>query len=753
MQSLSMKSRAKRINGNTLSAKLQKASRLFEKGKLTNAKRNYLQVLKHDPTNADLLQILGLIENELGNYDRAERYLRGAINSDPKCVSRYIHIGQFYIDQHQPEKALGFLNESIAAGGDIPDLFCLAGDAHMLLQSPKEAMRWYLKAINRAPEHLLAYTKLASCYRSLNMFDKAFKCYQKALHISPNNVTALHNLGHIYKKMGALNEAIEYYRKALANDPECADIYISLGDTLRLQRRFAAAHEMHEKALRLAPDNHLVHYHIGLNLIEQGLIAESKPRLKQALALNPDFKPAKIHYLLSLPIVYANQNEIIGYRKEYEKGIDALIADWELSRLHDPRLHLEGLTAWNNFYLPYQGDNVLRSQEKTGGYFESVMRANYPDKSTTRKTISLGNRKKIRVGYVSESMFNHTVGKLFIGWVEQADPSVFDIYCYHTHPRVDQMTERYKAAHCTFRQNSIGIESVAEQIIADDIDILVYLDIGMANSSQMLSALRLAPVQCVTWGHPVTTGLPSMDYFLSSDLMEPPNGQDHYSETLIRLPNLSIFYQQPDLPFNTQKRDAFGLKDNDFVYFASQSLFKYLPEDDAIYANIASAVPQSKFVFLENESRQVTTSVKHRLQLAFKKAGLDYEAFCIFQPRLAYPDFINLNYLSDVLLDPPAWSGGMTSLEGISCGLPIVTLPGNLMRSRHTYAILKFAGIQATIAKNKKDYEHIAIRLGTDAAFHAACKTTVQNNIHRLYGDRQAIDGLESFYKSVVVSD
>ena len=232
--------------------------------------------------------------------------------------------------------------------------------------------------------------------------------------------------------------------------------------------------------------------------------------------------------------------------------------------------------------------------------------------------------------------------------------------------------------------------------------------------------------------------------------MEPSDGQDHYSETLIRLPNLSIFYNKPDFPVSPEERKHFGLIKDDFVYFTSQSLFKYLPDDDFIYVKIALSVPKSKFVFIEHESKHVTTLFKKRIANAFLKERLDYETFCVFQPRLAYPDFIGMNTMSDVLLDPPAWSGGMTSLEGISCGLPAVTLPGKLMRSRHTYAILKFAGIDETIAKNRDDYIRIAIQLAADSDFYNRCRDTMSRQLNRIYEDGQSIKGLEDFYKSLM---
>jgi predicted O-linked N-acetylglucosamine transferase (SPINDLY family) len=378
------------------------------------------------------------------------------------------------------------------------------------------------------------------------------------------------------------------------------------------------------------------------------------------------------------------------------------------------------------------------------------VQTNYPAWSSPKSETVLKNSEKLRVGYISAYLLSHTVGKLFIGWVENADPSDFEIYCYHTQTKTDSLTRRFRNASFQFRHMTGDIASIAEQIVFDKIQILVFLDIGMSATTQILAALRLAPVQCVAWGHPLTTGLPTVDYFLSSDLMEPDNGQDHYSETLVRIPNLSIFYSRPELPAAVPKRQEFGFKDDDFIFLSTQSLFKHLPADDFIYAHIATLVPNAKFVFIDHESEKVTAIFKQRLETIFCEHNLDAENFCIFQPRLSHTDFLGLNTVCDVLLDPPAWSGGMTSLEGLSCGIPVVTLAGKFMRSRHTYAMLKMMDLCETIAADKRDYIRIAARLGTDRKFYRHCAESIHNNRERLYEDRTVIEALEAFYKGLV---
>ena len=117
--------------------------------------------------------------------------------------------------------------------------------------------------------------------------------------------------------------------------------------------------------------------------------------------------------------------------------------------------------------------------------------------------------------------------------------------------------------------------------------------------SAQLAAQRLAAVQCCSWGHPVTSGFPTIDYFISSDLMEPADAADHYSERLIRLPNLSIYYEPAEVPPVAIDRAQLGLRASAVVYWCCQSLPKYLPQFDEVFARIAVEVPDCQFTFIE----------------------------------------------------------------------------------------------------------------------------------------------------------
>lgn len=319
--------------------------------------------------------------------------------------------------------------------------------------------------------------------------------------------------------------------------------------------------------------------------------------------------------------------------------------------------------------------------------------------------------------------------------------------------------DRVKEDHCTAEARSLfdslihepyHFEELCAAILADDLDVLIYPDIGMGPTCAKLAGLRLAPIQAVSLGHPMTTGLPTMDYFLSSDLMEPKDGDRSYTEQLIRLPNLSVHHTPLRHGAPKFDRSHFGLPENDTLYFCPQSLYKYLPEHDRLYPLIAQAVPNAHFVFLESGSAdRLNEHFTTRLSRSFSEHGLDYTSNVTMLPYQAPDEYHALNCICDIFLDSIEWSGFNTAMEAVNAGLPAITLPRGHMRGRHTYAVISRLGCPEAIADTFDAYVQLAIRMGTDSTFRNAVRDREKENRPRLFKDLEAIRGLESFIERV----
>jgi predicted O-linked N-acetylglucosamine transferase (SPINDLY family) len=230
--------------------------------------------------------------------------------------------------------------------------------------------------------------------------------------------------------------------------------------------------------------------------------------------------------------------------------------------------------------------------------------------------------------------------------------------------------------------------------------------------------------------------------------MEPADGQQHYTERLVRLPNLSVYYEPVNVVPVEIDRAALGLRSTAVVYWCGQSLFKYLPQYDVIYPRIAQEVGDCQFAFIVHpKAPQITSLFTGRLAAAFSSFGLRWQHHCVFLPRLDQDAFVAVFGLCDVLLDSIGWSGCNTTLESLSYDLPIVTIQGPLMRGRHSAAVFRMMGVTETIAKTISEYVSIAARLAGEPSWRAELKQRVADNKHRIYRDRDCIVGLEKFFE------
>ena len=196
------------------------------------------------------------------------------------------------------------------------------------------------------------------------------------------------------------------------------------------------------------------------------------------------------------------------------------------------------------------------------------------------------------------------------------------MFGYHTGTGCDAVTAAAAELCNRFVRGPLPAERWRETILADRPDVLIYPELSMDAMAGWLAAHRLAPVQCVSWGHPETSGLPTMDYFLSSEAMEPPEGQQHYTEQLVRLPRLSIYYEPPEAEPVAIERSEFGLRPGGTVFWCAQSLYKYLPQYDCVFPHIARQLDDVQFVFIKYPyGDHITELFRKRLDRAF--AALD----------------------------------------------------------------------------------------------------------------------------------
>lgn len=400
--------------------------------------------------------------------------------------------------------------------------------------------------------------------------------------------------------------------------------------------------------------------------------------------------------------------------------------------------------------LHYGNRNILKLQQTWGKLVQHIYENTYKNNFQNPPLL---DGEKIKIGFVSGNFNMHPDYVMLLrGWLSHLDKNIFEIYGYYISDKEDVATEEIKE-HC--HKFVLGKKSIIEwrNIIASDKPhALIYSEVGFHKFTNPLAGVRLAPVQCTTWGNPLTTGLKTMDYFLSNELAESDLADEHYSEKLVRLPFLSCHFKPKEREPHSLKREDLGCKENDVIFMCAQPFKKYQTNMDEVFAKIAASVQNSKFIFFKaNYPKSVFNQFEERLEMAFSKLEISFDEKVIFLPWMPTSRYLAVAKLSDVFLDSFGFSGGTSTLQGaVSNGLPVVTLPGDYLRGRQSLGILKGIGITETIANDFEDYVNIAVKLATDSFWRKSLSKKINEKKHLVFEDQRCIRGLEQFLSFAV---
>jgi predicted O-linked N-acetylglucosamine transferase (SPINDLY family) len=680
------------------------ASALSFNKEYQTASEIYLDALKLNPNHAISWHSLALTYYKLEQYSEAEEAIQRAIKYDNLSAQNH-HV-------------LGLILEKT--------------------EKSTSAIEAYLEVIKQDPNFIDAYNRLGDIYLEQKKADEAVNIYQSALKIFPEDSSILNHLALVYKSLG---------KSSLAS------LYFGYAEYSRFQHQSALKYfEEFDSAELGDPDFYLTLLQCYLRC-DQAISAINLS--EKALSIFPDNLVLKRLNQVILPVLYHHPEEIDFYRQRFQILLTQLIKETQLDTPGKQEEVIKSLGLITNFHLAYQGRNDVEIQIQYADYVSGIMQTLCSQWCQPKIFLSSIDHRKIRIGYISSRF--HSLGILYFNWVKYCDKTKFEIYLYDLSGKEKSKLLEYQKLFEQYSDRMIFMSGKPElnnlsQIISDDqLDILIIPEIGMDHIYNTISCLRLAPIQCTTWAHPVTSGSSCIDYFLSSDLMEPINGQEHYSETLVRLPNLGFSLPPVIVPTLNKQRSDFQLREDAIVYLCCQSLFKYLPQHDYIFAKIAKQSDSFQFVFLDPaHGKVVTEKFEKRLDRAFTEFGLDYREYCVFLPRTNQEEFLMLNQLTDIFLDALSWSGGFTTRDAIACGLPVVTCPGEMMRARHSYAILQMLGVTETIAKTEAEYIEIAVRLGLDHEWRQFIRDKIIANQNRLFDDQECVVALENFFKEAV---
>ena len=686
----------------------------------------------------------------------------------------------------QHELALRCFEASQAAAFFTPFVLFNGGNSCRALGNNQEAIRLYQEAIAIHPGFAECRHNLALALIDVGELQQAERELRLLLRDQPSYGQASFCLGNLLRDHHRQKEAIEAYRLCLQYLPAYPDAWNNLGlvqgalndhdaaiasyrQALSIDAAFKPARQNLAQALvQLKCHGEALHeFEIFAELelnVYLGVVALQGrlncllelDRYDEALALSDaqtDRKLQLISRLHVLPVLYVNDAQVSALRQRWHDdalelyglldGITQADSAWEALYAH--------VWSLTNFYLAYQMEDDRPLQQLYAGILDRILRPRLQAFMQPLPQRDPADQRPLRVGVISPHLINHNGSIWSLGWLEGiAGNPGYEIFSYNIAEREDSGTQRFAALgsyrHLPLRGEDP--EPMLQQILDDQLDLLIFTDIGMHPASKVTSVLQLAPVQAQGWGHPITSGSSTIHYFLGAEGMEPKGNERHYSEALIRLPGTGLNYETPAALHDGELLfDKFQLPRDRPIVTSLQSTFKYLPRNDWTFAEIAARHPEAFIVLVGHMGHGgIGARLFERLRPHFEKRNLKLEDQLCILPRLDYGDFMGLFAIAHHTIDTIDWNGGNCSMQSLSLDCPVITFPTEFMRGRHTVAMLDVLDLPELVAADREAYVQLSVRLMQDEVFYRDVRQRIIERKQRLFHDK----GVAKAFKALV---
>lgn len=388
----------------------------------------------------------------------------------------------------------------------------------------------------------------------------------------------------------------------------------------------------------------------------------------------------------------------------------------------------------------YIGGNNLRELSIFGDFIHVHMKKFYPKFKDIKFTNKPKTKGKQRIGYISRNFCSQAVSYYMVNRMINHDRDKFEIYTFVVGDRYDDMTKIFEQHSDKFirMDKEYSIEKMAKTVVDSKLDMLIYGDIGMDPLTYMLAGLQLAPVQSALVGHGITTGLPTMQYYISGDF-EPHDADQHYREKLIRLPNLGAAQYPPGDFTEKFTRKQLGIPEDAVVFVSCANGIKHGPARDRILVEILKQAPNAWIVLKPFQNPpSIHPGFAKRVMETARTAGVG-KRLLILPPLPKPQDVLGLLSIADIQLDTYPYGGWTTNMEALYMGLPLVTQQGGMMRNRWGAFMLRALGIREGIAGDEAEYVAWAVKMAKDAAMRSRLKKQIQSNVMDvLFNGKQA---------------
>ncbi|MCC7370361.1 MAG: tetratricopeptide repeat protein [Chloroflexi bacterium] len=683
---------------------LAQALAAHQSGRLADAERLYRRVLQAQPANPDALHLLGVVALQSGRHAEAVTSIRRALDAMPGQVNFWNSLAIVYQQQ-----------------GDLP----------------AEADAW-AQVTALQPGHAAAWRRRGELAYVQDQPELACECLRQCAALAPNDVDVWSNLGVIQLRLWRLADAEASLRRALALQPDSLSAQTNLGAVLVADSRWPEALAALEIVTRRAPDDpkgwlNLGHTFQGLDRFEEALAA-----FDRALTLAPDLGPAMIGkgdayqglsdqhtalrwYEAALRVSPTELilHEHIAAAQQALGQVDAAISTLRHCLTLDPacdRNHSNLIFALDH----HEGHGAAAWDERLAWNRSVSTRTRHLRRPHTNDRTP---DRPLRVGYVSADYRFHSAGFAVLPVLKAHDRAKVRVYCYSNVKRHDQITDQARGIADVWHDvERLTDDELAALIRRDEIDILVDLAGHAADNRLPVFAQAPAPVQVTAWGYATGTGLETVQYFLVDPYIVPPDARRWYTEEIITLPTLMCYEAPCGLP---PLSESPFLSHGHVTLGAFNRLEKISTATRETWARLLAATPNAHLV-VKTGGR--TAQGRQSLVDELVARGAPRDRITILGATPQYENLIALGEI-DILLDTFPHGGGITSIEALLMGTPVVTMLGERVSGRVSASFLNTLGLDDLVARTPDAYIATVQRLAADREQLLHERTTLRERI------------------------
>ncbi len=710
-------------------------------GDLDRAQKIYQQVLAASPKDTTALHLLGCLHLQRGQHNQAQQLIAQAIKINPSVATFYNNLGTALRAQGKLNTAVSNYQKAVKLNPQYSEAHYNLGIALYDQRRFKQAEASFRKGLKVHPTHLGMWNNLGQAFQEQGKLAEAESSYREALRIKPDLAEAMANLAGVLQRQGRLDEAVNTFHNALDTQPDLPGLHQHMGDALFATGKLDEAIEAYRQHIRRHPIDALGHNALAKALRVQGKLDESIDSYRRVVQLCPgnpeahltladalrdrgELAQAAIGYreAIRLKPNHAIAVNNLGYALAMQGHIEEAIGCFKNALRIKPRFALaQSNLAFFMNYMPGATAEAVAGQYRRWAKKHTRQPQQARSYNNTRDP-----DRRLRIGYLSPAFRAHPVGRFFDAFLGHHNPSAVEVFCYAQVGTPDQVTERLRSYAHHWRSTVGKPDTDVQQMIRDDgIDIIINAATHTAGHRLGVLAGKPAPVQAV-WmgGPPVTTGMETVDHLITDSYQSPP-GLDHlFTEKLLRLPDGYICYEPPsDAPPVTEP----PLLKNGYVTFGCfNALCKINTRVIDLWAGILQKIPTARLALKTHALKE--QQVCDQLLGRFAAHGVAADRIAL-HPASPHSELLAFYGQVDITLDPFPYSGGISTLESLWMGVPVVTLNAHGHAVRHSVSHLSNTGLQELIAKTPQQYAQTAAALADDKDKLVTLRATLRDRM------------------------